>query len=121
MVDAKRVPSPALTLLLLLALLATACRAPAYDLALRVTDQSGNPLPGAMVGLNENGQTLLADQEGRVAWTELEEDQASLVIVVPGYVLHTAVLALEPGANEATIALEPKESDVPLQVPDDSA
>jgi hypothetical protein len=86
----------------------------------RVTDQGGNPLPGAMVGLSENGQTLLADQEGQVAWTELETGQASLVIAVPGYVLHTSVLALEPGANETTIALE-KKPGVPLQVPSDSA
>ena len=87
------------------------------ELTVRVTDQEGNPLPGALVGLSENHQTLLADSEGRVTWTELSEEQASLVIAAQGYVLHTAVIPLERGTNEATLALERKSHDVPYQPP----
>jgi len=69
-----------------------------------------------MVGLSENGQTLLADLKGQVAWTELSEEQASLVVVAQGYMLQTAVVSLERGANETTFALE-KGPDVPYQPP----
>lgn len=89
----------------------------AQELTVRVMDPEGNPVPGAMVGLSENGQTLLADQEGRVAWKELSEAQASLVVAAQGYVLHTAVIPLERGANEATLVLERKSYDVPYQPP----
>jgi hypothetical protein len=69
-----------------------------------------------MVGLSENGQTLLADLEGKVAWTELSEEEASLVVVAPGYALQTAVISLERGANETSFELE-KKPDVPYQPP----
>jgi hypothetical protein len=88
-----------------------------HELTVRVTDQEGNPLPGALVGLSENHLTLLADSEGRVTWTELNEDQASLVVAAQGYELHTAVIPLEQGSNEATLALERKSHDVPYQPP----
>ena len=73
---------------------------------MRVTDLEGNPLPGAMVALSETGQTLLADMEGQVRWSELSEEQASLVVVAQGYVLQTAKVPLERGANETSFALQ---------------
>ena len=96
----------------------TGCGRASHDLTVRITDLEGNPLPGAMVGLSENGQTLLADLEGQVRWSELSEAQASLVVVAQGYLLQTAVVSLERGANETTFALE-KARDVPYE-PSDS-
>ena len=87
------------------------------DLTVRITDQEGNPIPGAMVGLSENGQTLLTDEEGRVTWEELDQPQASLVVAAQGYLLHTTVIPIERGTNEATLALERKSHDVPYQPP----
>ena len=89
----------------------------AQNLTVRITDQEGNPLPGAMVGLSENGQTLLADGEGQVTWTELDETQASLIVAAQGYVLHTTVVSLEQGTNEAVLTLKKKSHDVPYQPP----
>ena len=96
----------ALCALTLLVAVAAGCTGASHDLTVRITDLEGNPLPGAMVGLSENGQTLLADVEGRVRWSELSDAQASLAVVAQGYLLQTAVLSLERGANEATFALE---------------
>lgn len=106
----------ALHVLILVATLAAGCGRPSHDLTVRVTDKEGNPLPGAMVGLHENGQTLLTDLEGQVTWTELSEAQASLAVVAQGYVLYTTVISLEHGTNEATLALEKKPA-VPYQPP----
>jgi hypothetical protein len=108
------------SLIVLCALAVAALLVAGYDqttqeLTVRVTDQEGNPLPGAMVGLSENKQTLLADQEGRVMWTGLNEEQASLVVAAQGYVLYTTVISLARGVNEATLALERKSHDVPYQ------
>jgi hypothetical protein len=100
----------------LVAILLVSCSRTPYDLTVRVTDLQGDPLPGAMVGLSENGQTLLADLEGKVTWTELSEEQASLVVVAQGYALQTAVVSLERGANETTFALA-KNPGVPYQPP----
>jgi len=107
----------ALLLLTLVLALASGCGRPSHDLTVRITDMEGNPLPGAMVGLHENGQTLLADLEGQVMWRELSDAQASLVVVAQGYVLQTAVVSLERGANETTVALKKKEQTVPYQPP----
>jgi hypothetical protein len=106
----------ALCALVLVITLAAGCSRTPYDLTVRVTDLEGKPLQGAMVGLSENGQTLLTDLEGQIAWTELSEDEASLVVVAQGYVLQTAVVSLERGANETTFVLE-KKPDVPYQPP----
>ena len=102
----------ALCTLALLVALAVGCTRASHDLTVRVTDLEGDPLPGAMVGLSENGQTLLADLEGQVRWSELSEAQASLVVVAQGYVLQTAVVSLERGGNETSFALE-KQRDEP--------
>ena len=106
----------ALHVLLLVVALATGCGRPSHDLTVRVTDGEGNPLPGAMVGLHENGQTLLTDLEGQVTWTELSDAQASLAVVAQGYVLSTTVISLERGANETTLTLEKKPA-VPYEPP----
>jgi hypothetical protein len=107
----------ALCALALAVALATGCGRASTDLTVRVTDQEGNPIPGAMVGLLENDQTLLADQEGKVAWQDLTEKQASLVVAAQGYVLHTAVIQLERGVTKTTLALVKKAHDVPYQPP----
>ena len=90
-------PLPALCALALAVTLAVGCGRASYDLTVHITDLEGNPLPGAMVGLSENGQTLLADVKGQVTWKELDETQASLVVVAEGYVLQTTVISLERG------------------------
>jgi hypothetical protein len=102
----NRTKRTALLVLVPLVALAAGCGRPSHDLTVRITDLEGNPLPGAMVGLHENGQTLLTDLEGQVTWTELSEAQASLVVVAQGYMLQTAVISLERGANETTFALD---------------
>lgn len=94
-----------------------ACSRASHDLTVWITDLEGNPIPGAMVGLSENGQTLLANMEGRVTWQELSTEQASLVVAAQGYVLQTAEVSLERGPNETTLALEKKEQTVPYQPP----
>jgi len=96
--------------------LATGCGPPSHDLTVRVTDIEGNPLPGAMVGLHENGQTLLTDLEGQVTWTELSDAQASLAVVAEGYLLRTTVISLEHGTNETTLMLAKKPAE-PEQLP----
>lgn len=93
------------------------CSRASQDLTVWVTDPDGNPVPGAMVGLSENGQTLLTDQEGQVTWEELGETQASLVVVAQGYVLQTTVVSLERGMNETTLKLTRKQHTVPYQPP----
>lgn len=98
-------------------LLAAGCGRASTDLTVRVTDQEGTPIPDAMVGLWENGQTLLSDLEGQITWTELEVEQASLTVYAQGYLLQTRVIALERGTNEATLVLEKKPYDVPIQPP----
>jgi len=106
----------ALHVLLLVAALAAGCGRPSHDLTVQVTDVEGNPLPGAMVGLHENGQTLLTDLQGQVTWTELSDAQASLAVVAQGYLLYTTVISLERGTNEATLTLEEKPAE-PYQPP----
>jgi hypothetical protein len=106
-----------LSALVLVLVLAAGCGRASTELTVRVTDQEGNPLPGAMVGLSENGQTLLADLEGQVTWTDLDAEQASLAVVAQGYLLQTKVVPLERGANETTLAMEKKPQDVPYQPP----
>ena len=96
----------ALCALALLVVLAAGCNRASTDLIVRVTDLEGNPLPGAFVALTGTGQTLLADLEGQVRWNELGEEEASLVVVAEGYVLQSAVVPLERGANETSFALE---------------
>jgi nucleotide-binding universal stress UspA family protein len=107
----------ALCALALALALAAGCGRASTDLTVRVTDQEGAPVPGAMVALSENGQTLLADLQGQVTWTELDAEQASLVIYAEGYLLQSRVIPLERGANETTLALEKKPYEVPYQPP----
>ena len=103
--------------LALVIVLAAGCGRAATDLTVRVTDQEGNPLPGAMVGLSENGQTLLTNLEGQVTWKELDAEQASLAVVAQGYFLQTQVVPLERGANVATLTMQKKPQEVPYQPP----
>jgi hypothetical protein len=107
----------ALCNLALAAILVAGCGQSTHELTVHVTDQEGNPLPGAIVNLWENGETLLTDPQGRVTWRELDAGQASLVVVAEGYVLSTTVVPLERGANETTLALERKTYDVPYDAP----
>jgi hypothetical protein len=103
--------------LALLATLVVGCGSPTYDLTVHVTDEQGNALLGAMVGLSQNGETLLTNQEGQVTWTDLEQEQASLVVVAAGYRLQSSVISLEEGANDITFPLA-KQPDVPYEPPD---
>jgi len=102
--------------LALLAIAAAGCRPRTAELTVRVMDVEGNPLPGAMVSLTEQGQTLMADEQGQVTWMDLEDERASLVVVAPGYILRSKKVDLERGANDTVVALEKR--DVPIQLED---
>ena len=78
------------------------------SLTVLVTDESGAPIPGAEIIFPEAGAyvPVQADQSGTFKWTDLKRETASLKILAPGYFPTEQVVTLQPGLNEASIALK---------------
>jgi hypothetical protein len=79
-----------------------------YDLTVKVTDQAGNPIPGARVVLPESGDDtpVVADNGGQVTWTNLPGESGILDVTAQGYLRAQVSLSLERGPNEVTVTLE---------------
>jgi hypothetical protein len=79
-----------------------------YDLTVKVTDQDGNPIPGAGVVLPESGDDnpVSADDGGQVAWNNLPGEEGTLSVSAHGYFPAEQALSLERGPNEFAVALE---------------
>ncbi len=74
----------------------------------RVTDTNGAVLPGAEVIVQETGQRVVADRQGRFIVPSLPEGQATLVINYLGVQSGTRTVNVTPGtANDVQVVLEP--------------
>jgi hypothetical protein len=79
-----------------------------FDVTVKITDQDGNPIPGASVVLPESGDDspVAADDGGQVTWNNLPGEEGTLGVSAQGYLPAEQPLSLERGPNEVAVALE---------------
>jgi len=79
-----------------------------YDLTVKITNQDGNPVPGAGVSLPESGddKAINTDEAGHFTWNALSGESGTLNITAQGYLPLQQAITLERGPNEVVVALE---------------
>ncbi len=79
-----------------------------FDVTAKITDQDGNPIPGASVVFPESGDDtpVAADDGGQAAWNSLPGEAGTLSVSAQGYFPAEQALSLVRGPNEVAVALE---------------
>ena len=79
-----------------------------YDLAIKVMDESGVPIDGAIALFAESGSDVpvLANAAGQITWSNLSGPNGKLTVTAQGYFGSEQSLNLERGPNETVVTLE---------------
>jgi TonB-dependent receptor len=80
-----------------------------------VVDENGIPVPGAQVNIQETGQRVVTDQQGRFFIPSLPEGEVTLNVFYRGLATATKTVAVAPGSGtNVTITLAPDQGIVVL-------
>lgn len=79
-----------------------------YNLFLNVVDEEGNAIKGGMVSVVELEDTRIQslDDAGQIIWNDFPKENATLKIVVQGYLSAYKEITLERGENLISVTLE---------------
>ncbi len=79
-----------------------------HDLTVKVTDEAGNPLAGALVFFPMSGsdEPVAADESGQAVWTNLSGPAGTVTVSAQGYFQGEQSFNLNHGPNEIVLKLE---------------